>query len=99
MTIETLEGSAKQLLDDAVPCDRLREVPTSAAETLGERPVGGEAVDRCGERRGLWLTDETVGAIPYELQWPSSIGRGDHRFGREKCFKRCLLYTSDAADE
>src|SRR6185369_4281449 len=84
MTIDTLEGSAKQLLDHAVPRDRLREFAASAAQPLGERPVGIEPVDRRGERRGRWLADEPVDAIPYELQRTAGIGRGDHWFAREK---------------
>src|SRR4030095_1803223 len=88
MTIETLDGSAKQLLDHAVPRDRLRDVPAGATEPLRERPIDREPVDRRGERRALRLTDKSIGAIPYELEWTSSIGRGDHWFGREKCLKR-----------
>src|SRR5689334_4427174 len=88
MTIETLEGSAKQLLDHAVPRDRLRDAPTGTAEPLGQRAVSGEPVDRRGERRRRRLTHVSVDAITYELERTSSIGRGDHGFGREKRFKR-----------
>src|SRR5262247_2700374 len=88
MTIEILEGSAKQLLDHAVPRDRSRDVQPGTAEPLGERTVSGEPVDRRGERRRRWLTDESVDAIPYEFERTSSISRGDHGFGGEKCFKR-----------
>src|SRR5262245_25207205 len=52
MTIEMLEGSAKQLLDHTVPRDRLRDVPPCAAEPLSERPVSSECIDGRGERGG-----------------------------------------------
>src|SRR5262245_10843889 len=84
MTIDTMEGSAKQLLNPAVPGDRLREPGDSAAQPRGERLVGTEPVYRCGERRGRWLADEPVDPIPYELERTAGIGRRDHWFAREK---------------
>src|SRR5262249_22682492 len=88
MTIEMLEGSAKQLLDHTVPRDRLRDVPPCAAEPLSERPVSSECIDGRGERGGFRLADESIRAISHELEWTSSIGRGDHGFGGEKRFQR-----------
>src|SRR6185503_7666984 len=88
MTIESLEGSAKQLLDHTVPRDRLRDVPPRAAEPLGDRPVGRESLDRRGKRRDVRLADESIDAISYELEWTSRIGRGDHGFGGQKRFQR-----------
>src|SRR5262245_10359781 len=84
MTIDTLEGSAKQLLDHAVPRDRLRDLAASAAQPLGERPVGSESVYRCGERLRHWLADQPVDAIPYEFERTAGIARRDHWFGGEE---------------
>src|SRR5262249_524354 len=59
MTIEMLEGSAKQLLDHTAPRDRLRDVPPCGAEPLSERPVSSECIDGRGERGGFRLADES----------------------------------------
>src|SRR4030095_7785103 len=54
-TIETVKGSARQLLDDAVPRDRLRDVPAGATEPLRERPTDRVPVHRPGGPRGIAL--------------------------------------------
>ena len=51
ITIETLDGSAKKLLDDAVPRDRPGDVLACVAEAVGKCPVSRERIDG---RRQRW---------------------------------------------
>src|SRR5258705_1330646 len=88
ITIETVEQSANELLDDAVPGDRAGERLTGAAETLGERSIAGDPVDRGGKRGRVGRADESVDAVAHEFERAAGIGRGDHRFGRKECFER-----------
>src|SRR5438128_12624071 len=88
MTIDTMEESAKELLDDAVPRDRLRHALPGAAEARGERAIGGKPVDRCRERVCVRLADEPVDAVANEFERAAGIVRGDHGPGGEKRFER-----------
>src|SRR4029078_3183282 len=84
MTIEMLEGSAKQLLDYAVPCNSLRDLPPRTAQPLGPLMVVRKFADRRRERRGIGLADKSVFTVAHELEWAARIGRGDHRLGGRK---------------
>ena len=90
MTIETVEGSAKQLLHDAVPGDRPARARSPALpETRGERAIGGEAVD--APRRSPPASgahDEAVLAVDDELERAAGVGGGDDRLRAEKRFER-----------
>jgi hypothetical protein len=87
MTIEMVDGSAKKLLDDTVPRDRSRHLLTRAPEPFRERAIGGESIDRHGDRRWFRFTHEPIRAVSYEFERTAGISGRDHGFGREECFE------------
>src|SRR5436190_6964721 len=84
MTIEIVDGSAKKLLDDAVPRDRPCHMLTCVAEPFRKRAIGGQFVDRHGDGRRLRFTHEAVRALSYEFERAAGISGRDHGFRREK---------------
>src|SRR5205814_9001979 len=88
MTMETAEGSAKELLDDAVPRDRTGDGLSRVPEALGERSIGREPVDGGGQRHRVGRADESVDAVAHEFERTSRICGGDHGPRGEKRFER-----------
>src|SRR5258705_7569526 len=74
ITIETVEQSAKELLDDAVPGNRAGERLTGAAETLRERTIAGDPVDRGGKRGRGGRPAKSVAAVSHESDRAAGIG-------------------------
>src|ERR1044072_8641349 len=79
MTMETEEGSAKQVFDDAVPRDRLRDGLPGAAQTFGKRAIGREPVDGGGKRHRGGRAHESVDAVTDEFERTARIAGGDDR--------------------
>src|SRR5262245_5645082 len=88
ITIDTVEGSAKQLLHHAIPGDLARACETRRAEPCSERAIGRERRDRGAERPRFWRADEAVLTVDDEFERASRVGAGDHRFAAEKSLQR-----------
>src|SRR5689334_14166551 len=88
ITIDTADGSAKQLLHDAIPCDLPRPGEAGGAEARRERAIGREPGDRGSDRRRLGRADESVLAVDDEFERTARIGAGDDRFAAQEGLER-----------
>src|SRR5215204_155500 len=88
ITMETLDGSAKQALHDTVPGDLPRARESCLAELRGTCAIGGETDDCRTDGGGLRRTHEPILIVDHEFQRSTGIGRGDHGLCTEERFER-----------
>src|SRR4051812_12969650 len=87
MTIETAIASAKQLLHDTVPGDRLRPATSCRPEPRRQPFVGAEVTDRSCDDVRHGRAHESILAVDDEFERSARIGGGDHRLAAQKRFK------------
>src|SRR5262245_1818941 len=87
ITIETLEGSAKQALHDTIPRDLPRARQSRLAELRGAGTIGGETGDCRTDRRRLRRTHEPIPIVDDKLQRSTRVSRRDHGLGAEEGFE------------
>src|SRR5829696_1516545 len=76
MTIDTVAGSAKQLLHHAVPCHCAGADHARLAEPCRQRAIGPQARDRCRDRHCIGCAHEAVLAVGDELERPTGVAAG-----------------------
>ena len=81
ITTVTDDGSANELLHDAVPADLRGPRQPVLSELPREIGTGGEARNRLADGGRLRCADIPVFAVANKFQRAARIGRGHHRFG------------------
>src|SRR5262245_29782633 len=87
ITMETVEGSAKQPLHDSVPGDLLRAGKSCLTEPCRRSAVGCEPRHSGTDRRRFGRAQVTVLIIDDELERATGIRRGDHGLRTEERFE------------